>query len=284
MKNNRGVFNDLNTDAEFKKEGFVVFDEEIAELTINHFRDKMNTLSPSDGFKAGQKTFIPEQSYHCTFFDSNLEYRKDVWNLMSEFFGGFIDRELSKYKLIQANIFIKPPGTGYVYPHQNLTVVDEAYYSSLSLWCPLQDTGISNGTMQVVPGSQKQFELYRNADIYWPLLEIFENDGKELLQSLEVKKGSIVVLDDSIIHGTPVNQASESRVVFHAMLIPIEASPIFCDLDNRQESVKVYEVKDDFWQFHIPGKKPVFQNPVKVEPYVKNQYRYNRQKKVLEQF
>ncbi len=283
MSTIRSVFRDNQQDSRFKELGYLVMEDVVDPRYLDSYHELIRGFSPSDNFQASQKMLIPEQSYHCTFFDSNMDYRRKVYEAIKELFNDFVEQNFADYKIIQANVFIKPPNSGYVYPHQNLTVVDEEKYTSISLWCPFQDTNVENGTMQVYPGSQKKYEKYRNADIYWPLLEILQQEGESLLHSLDVRKGSIVAIDDSIIHTTPINRSQASRFVFHAMLIPKEASAVFCDLDHATDTVRVYEVDDQFWQYQVPGFKPELENLVKTHHYDRNRYYYERSDRSIRQ-
>jgi hypothetical protein len=261
------VFKNDYLEAEFITNGFV----KIPFYTINQVLQPLSEikkLQPSDGFGAFQKTGISAQSYHCTFFDSNMTYRDQVKSIIHDFYRPFAEEFLSEYKLITANLFLKPAHSGYVYPHQNITITDESKYTSVSLWCPTTFTEKKNGTMEIIPGSHKYFMKYRNTNIHWPLLELMQKTGSEFLKALDVAPGEVVVLDDSIIHTTDTNQTDQDREVLHAMAVPQNAPIWYVDLiDNR---VNIYNTNDYFWQQHIPGAAVNFDVPVAQLPYTEH--------------
>ena len=218
-------------------------------------RHPLLQLQPSDNYKGNQNTAIDQQSFHVTFFDSNLEYKQKVFNYITSKFKGISRSLLNNYKCAQANVFLKPTGSGFVYPHQNLTITDEAKYTSLSFWLPLQDTDYENGTVCLVPGSQNDFVKYRNTHIYWPYVNYFkEGAGLKYFTPINIKAGELLIIDDRIIHYTPINRSGSDRWVIHAVWTPDEAPVWFCDPKN--DEVKIYEVVDNFWQFHLPGTFP----------------------------
>lgn len=252
----RKTFRDPQVQALFERQGYVKLPfAERAELDAAWA--KIRSLEPSDSFASGQEMDIPSQSYHCTFFDKNRGYRSRVFEILSDFFAPAIQSHFIDHTPIQANVFLKPPGQGFVYPHQNLTVTDESRFSSLSLWCPFQDTRAENGTMFVVPGSHRKFMKWRSTHIYWPLMRMFmEPVGLKYMEEIEVRAGELLLIDDSIIHYTPDNHSASPRIVFHGMVAPREAPVWYCQLDEAGKKVEVYETERDFWQYYLPGGRP----------------------------
>lgn len=261
----RQIFRDPQLQADFDRLGFVKvpFTD---RATLDATWAQIRALEPSDGFASGQEMDIPSQSYHCTFFDKNRDYRSAVYDILTAFFAPAISQRLRQYAPIQANVFLKPPGQGFVYPHQNLTVTDESRFASLSLWCPFQDTGAHNGTMYVVPGSHRKFMKWRSTHIYWPLMNMFmEETGLKYMERIDVRAGELLFIDDSIIHYTPDNLSELPRIVFHGMVAPEEAPVWYCQLEG--EEVAVYETERDFWQYYLPGERPEGLPEVARMPY-----------------
>lgn len=247
----RAIFNDSRLEEEFRKKGYVIVPF-LNQAEAVALRSEASKLKPSDNFEGDQETAIGKQSFHVTFFDTIVEYKKNVFDFIQSVFNPAATQLLNNYKCAQANIFLKPGKKGFVYPHQNLTIVDEARYTSLSFWTPLQDTGFANGTLCVVPGSQIGFVKYRNTHVYWPYVKFFkEGRGLHYFETISVKAGELLILDDRIIHYTPVNTSADARWVLHALWAPSEAQLLFCDPTIK--TVNIFEVPDDFWQFHAPG-------------------------------
>lgn len=245
------VFNDTALEASFRKNGYLVLPLFNAE-EIEVLSKKSAQLRPSDNFKGNQETALGKQSFHVTFFDKDTAYKKSVFDFIRSTFSSAAATFLSGYKCAQANIFLKPPGVGFVYPHQNLTIANEEIFTTVSFWLPLQDTDFGNGALCVVPGSQNGFVKYRNTHVYWPYVRFFkEVKGLNYFKTIEVKAGELLILDDRIIHYTPINTSSLPRWVLHSLWAPLEARLQFCD--PATDVVRIYDVEDDFWQYHMPG-------------------------------
>lgn len=247
----REIFNDPSIAKDFKKQGFVIVPFIDVHQAIK-LKEELLKLRPSDHFEGNQNTLIGQQSFHITFFDENKEYKQKVYEYVKEQFSSASKKYLNNYKCVQANVFLKPAGTGFVFPHQNLTIVDEEKFTSISFWLPLQDTNYENGTICLIPGSQNNFVKYRNTHVLWPYMKLFkEGRGFEYFVTVNVKAGEILILDDRLIHYTPVNATTQDRWVVHSLWVPSEAQLRFCD-PNKTE-VNIYQVDDEFWQFHPPG-------------------------------
>lgn len=244
------TFKDPILEKRFNKVGFIKLKYIDPEKVIKSIK----LLAPDDNFMSKQQTMIDTQSYHCTFFDTNMEYRRGVLELVSEFYKNFINNFFLDHRIVQSNVFIKPPNSGLVIPHQNLTITDENCFTSVSLWTPAINTSEINGTLQVIPGSHKNFMKYRSAEIPYPLSEFFLNEGNKYLESIDVNVGEVVVLDDSLIHTTPINKTDQERIVLHSICLPKSAPLLFCKL-NQHIEIEIHQVQEDFWQYHIPGVK-----------------------------
>lgn len=247
----RQIFNDKENEALFRKQGYILL-KGIDQNTLTEFKSKALTQKPSDNFAGNQATLIRPQSVHITFFDENEEYKRTVYNDYKKTVTALAKEYLKDYKCAQANVFLKPGGSGYVYPHQNLTIVDEEKFTSVSFWMPLQDTNFENGTICLIPGSHTDFIKYRNTHVHWPYMKsLMEENSLKYFVPIDVKAGELLVLDDRIIHYTPTNSRTTERWVIHGVWAPEEAQLIFCD--PRNESVTIFPVHDEFWQFHTPG-------------------------------
>lgn len=253
-KKKRAVFKDHLLDEQFNKNGYIIVPF-LSEDEVSAFKKDLIQLRPSDDYKGNQKTLIGQQSFHVTFFDSNQHYRQNVYDYLKARFNAISSNLLADYKCAQANVFLKPAHSGFVYPHQNLTITDETKYTSVSFWSPLQHTNFENGTICLIPGSQKGFVKYRNTHVLWPYVNYFKDGpGLHYFKPFKVNAGELLIIDDRIIHYTPINTSNEARWVAHALWAPAEAPIWFCD--PREDKVTIHEVSDHFWQFHAPGEFP----------------------------
>lgn len=260
------TFANPETQALFQKQGYVILPM-LDKRTIPGILQDFQGLRPSDGYQGMQETELMAQSFHVTFFDSDHDYRNQVFEKVKALFQDWVAEHLVDHRMVQGNVFLKPPGKGFVFPHQNLTITFEDEFRSVSLWCPLQDTGPENGTLYVIPGSHQGFMYYRNTQILWPLWESFMPGGKATpyLLPLNVKAGEVVVLDDALIHVTPDNLSEAPRWVLHALWLPDRAPLRYFDLEG--DCIIEYAVPEDFWQHYVPGTKPNGLERVRTRAY-----------------
>lgn len=204
-------------------------------------------------------------TFHCTYLDHNKQYKKLVWDHLSALIKPFLTANFFDYKIIQANLFNKAPGTGFISPHQNLTTVDEEKYTSVSIWVPIQNTTTQNGTLHFAPKSHRKFEKYRNSNIHWAPMDASSKIDDYQMVPVNLNLGQALIFDDSIVHASPINQSTNSRYVFHYLAIPQVANPVFCKRTNTE--VSLIKVDDLFWQTYTPGDTEPVEPVIKTKPF-----------------
>ena len=142
--------------------------------------------------------------------------------------------------------------------HQNWAFADEKEVSTVSIWCPLVDSFEENGTLQVVPGSHKRFGEVRGPMIPWELESIKNEIISDFLVPMNIKAGTAIVLDDSIVHYSAINKTNELRLAIQLILIPGEEPSIHYHMDpsKSKEDVNVLEVDHEFYMQFNPWKQP----------------------------
>jgi ectoine hydroxylase-related dioxygenase (phytanoyl-CoA dioxygenase family) len=249
ITNNRAILKDENLNNQLLSNGFVVLDFDEPELLENAF-DIISNNNGADKFSTNNNKMI-DVTFHCTYLDHDKYYKEVVWKVLSDLIKPFVEKNLNNYKVIMANLFNKAPGTGFIQPHQNLTIVDEEKYTSVSIWIPIQDTNTENGTLYFLPKSHGRYEKYRNSTIHWAPGVASINIEDYNMIPMNLKVGQILIFDDSIVHGSPNNNSSKNRYVFHYMAIPEETTPVFCK--KTDDYVNIIEVDDEFWKSYTPG-------------------------------
>ena len=257
----RKIFNDEGLEQDFRKNGFVrvpfLTSTEVSELRELFF----STLPSSGGQIRAEETGVEDAhfiSYDFTFIDKNIEYKREVFNLISSRFENQMNNLLDNYRPIIANYIRKKSATGEVPLHQNWAFADEEKCTTVSIWCPLVDSTIENGTLQVVPGSHKRFGKYRGPMVPWELDQIKSSIINNYLVPLETKAGDCVILDDSIVHYSAINKTEGLRLAIQLICVPNEIPSIHYHLDQSVDSnkIKVLQVEDDFYMEFNPWKKP----------------------------
>ena len=254
----RNVLTDNLLNEQFEKDGYVIIpfldSEEVEELKKLYFDTLPNSGGNIKSDEIGAKESI---SYDFTFIDKNIEYKQQVYDIITQRFKNHVDSYLENYKPIIANFIRKKPKDGEVPLHQNWAFVDERKCTSVSIWCPLVDSNEQNGTLQVVPGSHKRFGEFRGPMIPWELNGIKDDIIKHHLKPMNLKAGEAVILDDSIVHYSALNLTDDLRLAIQLILIPEEEKSIHYHLDAERNPNKIeaLEVDDDFYMQFNPWKK-----------------------------
>lgn len=271
----RKVLVNEDLEALFQKQGYVqvpfISKEEVAELMQLFF----DTLPESGGQITSSDINTDEHliSYDFTFIDKNSDYKRKVFEIIKEYFKPHMEQLLLNYRPIIANYIRKKTNTGEVPLHQNWAFADERKCTTISIWCPLVDSTVENGTLQVVPESHKKFGEIRGPMVPWELEGIKEEIINNHLIPLETKAGDCVILDDSILHYSPINYTNELRLAIQLICVPNEFPSIHYHMDPAVSTseVSVLEVSDDFYMEFNPWKKPEGQKVVnKIQYQSKN--------------
>lgn len=266
---NRKVFRDPSHEAEFQENGFIrlpfISAEEVEKLKQQFF----DTLPNSGGQITADETGVDGGNaitYDFTFIDKNPEYKKMVFDIISKYFQPHFERILADYKPIIANYIHKSPEGGEVPLHQNWAFVEERKCTSVSIWCPLVDSTVDNGTLQVVPRSHKRYGEFRGPMVPWELDGIKKEIIKKHLVPLETKAGDCVVLDDSIVHYSAINKTPGLRLTIQLILIPADFPSIHYHMDSSEPgTIQTLEVDKDFYMSFNPWAKP--QNVKKINSF-----------------
>ena len=198
---------------------------------VAYLVEQVATLRPDDGF-------VPDGSYttyHCSFLDTNLEYKRQTYALIRQVFEPHIADLLVDFHLLNANFYVKPPGTGEFSIHQNWPAIADLRDTTVTIWCPLADVIESNGAIQVVAGSHKivpHIEAPKSP-------AYFADFGDELirdyLKPVEMQAGEAIIFDDSLIHWSARNDSEQPRVAIQVLCVPVDAMPVFfCKVDDTR--------------------------------------------------
>lgn len=268
----RKVFISDELEHQFQKQGYVqipfISEQEVAILKQLFF----DTLPHSGGQISSSEIELTEEhliSYDFTFIDKNPDYKRKVFEIIQERFQPHMEKLLLDYRPIIANYIRKKTNTGEVPLHQNWAFADERKCTTISIWCPLVDSTIENGTLQVVPGSHKKFGEIRGPMVPWELEGIKHEIINNHLIPLETKAGNCVILDDSILHYSPINHTDELRLAIQLICVPNEVPSIHYHMNTSISPTQVFvlEVSDDFYMEFNPWKRPEGQKIVKELAY-----------------
>jgi ectoine hydroxylase-related dioxygenase (phytanoyl-CoA dioxygenase family) len=276
----RAIFRNSNDEAAFHRLGYTVVPF-LDENLVAYFKDQFfKTIEQSEGAKSGEKVDYgneKEITYDFTFTDENINYKQTVFNIITEKFQSIADNYLLEYKPIIANYIRKEENNGEVPMHQNWAFVDEMKYTSISIWVPLVDSNEDNGTLQMVNSSHKRFGRYRGPMIPWELRNLKKEIVAGHLTPMNVKAGTAVILDDSIIHYSDINKTSGLRLAIQLIMIPKEAEPIHYHFESTKSGSQISQLQanSNFYTHFHPWLKPEGLRVKRKIPYSESIYAYN---------
>jgi len=254
----RAVFHDFNLEQQFQKEGYVIIPF-LENKEVDFLKNKFIELLPKSGGNITASDTgleMPEITYDFTFIDKNIDFKREVYDIISKKFAPHMDKWLNNYKPIIANYIRKKTEQGEVPLHQNWSFADEKKFCTVSVWCPLVDATVANGTLQVVPGSDKRFGEVRGPLVPSELENIRHEIINNYLVPIEIPAGHAVVLDDSIVHYSAVNKTNDLRLAIQLICIPEEMPSWHYHKANENEKVAVLEVDKEFYMEFNPWKFP----------------------------
>ncbi len=211
---------------------------------VAYLLGELTKLRPDDNFAPQNPWF----SYHCSFLDTNLSYKRESSNLLRQVFAPGISRLLVNYEILNCNFYVKPPGTGRFVIHQNWPALQDMGDTTVTVWCPLQDTDETNGTLQFVPASHKITPDIAGPACGFYFDNLLDSLVEKYLQPLPVKAGDALIFDDSLIHWSEQNYSGKPRVAVQILCVPADATPVFFYLDPADTSrFEVFAVDSEFF-------------------------------------
>ena len=232
----RRIFKDDALQRAFLEPGYVKVPM-LPPADVAAIREALAHMRPDDAFAPqGPRTF------HCSYLDENEDYRRSVYQTLHAAFAPRIAEYLENYLLLNCNIYVKPPGAGEFLLHQNWPAVplDD---TSVTVWCPLLDTDVANGTLEFVVGSHKIVPHVEGPNVPGLFDKIRRQVIEKYLTPVPVKAGEAIIFDDSLIHWSARNTSPEPRVAIQILCVPADAQPCFYFYDpahpERFERIKI---------------------------------------------
>ncbi len=256
------IFLDADHQAIFDKQGFIVLpflnQEEVNELDL--LFDKLHPNVSTSGFFSGT-------------YSSDNAYKENASKEIVRIFDRAYKSIFTNYTPFGGTFLYKVPGeNSSLAVHQDWTIVDEAKNVAVNCWVPLCDVTLENGPIMVLPGSQYDvFEVIRA-----PTLPFFFTGGDDMVMNelipIEVKAGTAVLLNQSVIHYSPPNNSKKIRKAITAGVKSAGAQMYFHYKIPDKDELEIFRVKDSFFlQFkdfiNDIGKRPYWGESIGIVPY-----------------
>ncbi len=189
----------------------------------------------------------PQEVFYVSVNLKNRAEKEKIDVAVGKLLSPYFNKTFASYKRLVSAFQIKPISIESEVPvHQDWTLTDEEEHFSVTVWIPLCDTTINNGTLYALEGSHRKFKNLRGPGFRYPFTQV----GK-LIQSRMTpyvfEKGSMVVFYSNLVHYSPPNMSHHYRASAISAIIPSEA-PVKLYFRNEQDNcIEVYQVPDDFY-------------------------------------
>lgn len=241
----RPIFKDSKNDQIYFDQGYVktnLLTDELVKSTL----ESILKLNPDDNYAPDRPG---ASKYHCTFLDTNEDYKRSTNELFKSIFNPIVSELFHNYHVWNANLYVKPPGTGKFEIHQNWTHVAKEEQTSFTMWCPLVDTSEKNGTITLVEGSHKILADIATMDVPYYFKNFEDKLIGNYLKSIPCKAGDAVIFEDGVIHFSDVNKSSKPRYALQILIGPKEVSPVYYYFNPQKPEIgfELFEINDDFF-------------------------------------
>lgn len=220
----------------FNQQGFILLPFLTPE-EVEHLDKLFDALHPD----------INNSGFFSGSYSSDIEYKKKASDEIVKVFSRAYSELFIDYAPFGGAFLYKVPGTNSeLAAHQDWTIVDEIKNIALNCWVPLCDVTKENGALSILPGSHyDNFNVIRA-----PTLPFFFSGNDDLvleqLVPMEVKAGTAVILNQSVIHYSPPNQSNKIRKAITAGVKSAGAQMYFHYKVPDKEELEVFEMDDDF--------------------------------------
>lgn len=243
----RTIFNNAVQQALFIEKGYVTMPL-LSEQEVDFVWKELEALRPNDGFAPKDR----RSDYHCTFLDTNEDYKRKANQLIANVFNPHLQKILNNFRILSGNFYVKPPGKGRFEIHQNWMHVDDTKHTTLTVWCPLLDVDRKNGTLEIVEGSHKIVPDIATVNVDYYFKDFEDALLEKYLQPIRLKAGECIIFDDSLIHYSGQNNSDQPRYAIQIETIPAEMQPVIYHFDQEHPE-KGFEVFEVDFEFFIKG-------------------------------
>lgn len=251
------VFKDKNLEKIFKEDGFVILKDAVSfdfKTSYNYFNELQSNVNGK---------------FYASLWSNDRKYRENVDNEIKKRLSIISEKYLENYESFFGDLLVKKPSLNHKFDwHQDWTFVDEEKYSSVYIWCPLQDVSKTNGCLMVIPGSHLYYNNIRGSNIK-PVYNItdIETLAKEKKQYLSINKGDVIIFNQSLFHASPPNRTFKNRLAIGLLCLPKNVDIFHYHFNNEQQKIEKYKIDYDF-----------IMNFSNEQNFIKNLYSLNLQK------
>lgn len=234
----RTHFLDAGVNEQMALSGYAVLDERLSVGQVDQlaalYRGVIDVVGTDDS-----GTFRPSMMI------AERELRSRLWDGVGELLAPVLMPMLDPAgtEVIGGSFVSKPASeTSARDPHQDPSIFDERVHVSLSVWIPLSDTHIGNGTLWMLPGSHLLGNAIRPPDV-----DSLDAEFRDLALRdsvpIELDAGQMLVIDGSVVHHSPPNESGHERIAAICALRPT-GSTMWYVRSDAGAATGVAEVRD----------------------------------------
>lgn len=254
----REILKDQKYDADLKKNGFVII-------------DLLDKITAKKLYKEVVRYDSGVQSpFYTSLWSKNPEYRKKVDDIIQQEIAKRIIPFFNNYQPFFGDLLVKKPSLLKDFPiHQDWTFVDEEVYTSVYVWCPLQDVNYLNGNLQVLEKSHEYLDKIRGANIQVSYETIKPHLQKKYLKNVPLKAGQAIIFNQALLHASPPNRSFKTRISLGLLMLPQEATIYHYYFNKFENKIqRIIATKDFFMSY---GEHVDFQNALKDDNFILNE-------------
>jgi hypothetical protein len=227
------LFKSAKHQKHFDDKGFVILD---------FLREK--ELKLLQDFYAQHLADIPKKEIYESSRENNAERNNEIQSIISQSFAwAYAEYFNPGHTYFGGTFMVKAPGNSTTLPlHQDWSIIDEAQFNTVFIWCPIVPIRKENGGLFVLPGSHKFFHNYRSGSLPTPrvyLPKFLQN----LVFEVELEPGQCIAYSTNIFHGSHPNVSTEDRVIATGQVVQAGADLIYYRKSPEQGSkVEAYRM------------------------------------------
>lgn len=244
------IFVDDDYQKRFEQEGYAIIPL-LDEDEINRLTSIFKTYHPN----------VEKNSFGSSTFLNSKEEKLALSNAIQEILFPKFNTFLTNFEALGSTFLFKTKGNNSeLAAHQDWTIVDESINVAANIWIPLIDTSPENGTLSVLPKSHSKFIFTLRAPTIPQFFEGYEKLVFNYLKPLNIKAGTAVILNESLVHYSASNTKDDIRIAITSGIINKDAEMIFHFMDKKNK-IERFEVPRDFLLSFNEFHKNIYEYP-----------------------
>lgn len=212
---------------QYHDQGYVIPDYQLPMEIVEEMRHELDLLIEANPDKTADAMFVPHapQGNHQGLKSPraekwlNFACRKEIVDMVGQLIG-------TNIALWGSTVFGKPAGNGKATPwHQDGQYWPIKPLASCTAWIAIDDVGVENGCMRVIPGSHKNKDVYShhtNKAEDLTLNQELDDDqfNEDKAADIILKPGQMSFHDIYMVHGSRHNTSTKRRAGYVLRFMP----------------------------------------------------------------